>query len=71
MLQLRFKRIEWASFRAQAERNGFNEFCQEASAHMLIEEAMITYNACCSIFLERKVRFNSCFCLHVYEVSTE
>ena len=57
MLHLRFQRIDWSSFYAQPDFNEFNKFCDEASAHMLIEEAMITCNSCCSHFLKEKVEF--------------
>jgi len=56
MLKLRFQRWSWAAFHGRPDFNEFEKFCDEASAHMLIEEAMITCNSCCSHFLQKKVR---------------
>ena len=56
MLKLRFHRLSWASFHGTPEFNEIERFCDDASAHMLIEEAMITCNACCSHFLQKQVK---------------
>jgi len=41
----------------------YHEFCEEGLAHMLIEEAMITLNACSAIFMKNKVLSHAFACI--------
>ena len=70
MLKLRFRRQSWASYHGTPDFDGFDRFCDEASAHMLIEEAMITCNSCCSHFLHQKVNSLLHACL-LFNLSAE
>nr|XP_026689753.1 helicase with zinc finger domain 2 isoform X2 [Ciona intestinalis] len=54
MIILRKQRLQASIFFQQPDTQKLTEFFNEASAHMLIEEAMITYNACCAVFLKNK-----------------